>query len=81
MAGIRRIGRTVWGTGGCEGESNSIDRNEVVNIIRAINQGKSPGHDKITSVMPKCLGKQRTKILTKIFNMAIGEVPNNGKWV
>ncbi|MGL4388073.1 MAG: RNA-directed DNA polymerase, partial [Brevinema sp.] len=55
--------------------------NELINIIRHLRNGKSPGFDDITNNVIKCFSKKNIIFLCKIFNACfkIGYFPNQWK--
>ena len=63
-------------------EEEKIETEEVMEAIRAIKNGKSAGHDKITPAMIKSMLAKTTEKLTKLYNKAFqeGESPDDSQF-
>ncbi|KAJ3654531.1 hypothetical protein Zmor_013713 [Zophobas morio] len=61
-------------------EEEKIETEEVMEAIRAIKNGKSAGHDKITPAMIKSMGAKTTQMLTKLYNKAFQDRETPDDW-
>ncbi|KAJ3660875.1 hypothetical protein Zmor_005304 [Zophobas morio] len=61
-------------------DEEKIETKEVMEMIRAIKNGKLAGHDKITPTMIKNMGPKTTHILAKLYNKAFQEDETPNDW-